>query len=446
MSSPVKTESTADREMVIERVVRAPRELVFAAWTDRAHIGNWWGPRGFRTTTTEMDVRPGGVWRFTMHGPDGTDYLNRIVYTAVERPERLAYDHFGEGDHDNIQFTSEILFTEISPNETRVTLRNIIPTAELCRELIEKYGAIEGGQQTLERMSEHVALSAENVLVLRREINAPRALVYTAWTEKAHLANWFCPKEFTLLRGEFDVQPGGRWQSHMRSPEGQEFISGGVYRDVIHPHRLVFTHRLESGSTDMGQDTVVAVQFQEVDGGTAIEIRQAPLAAGEQVHCRAEGWSATIDNLAGQLGSLQQSEIVRSIAAPISKVWAAWTRPEQAAKWYGARDHATPVCEMDVRSGGRFRLCMVSPTGQKCWEQGVYTEVLEGVRIASAYEVTLDDKPLGRLFSEVEFSGNGPRTEVKVRYYFRNPEFKEGTVQGTNEALDRLAAFLGTSM
>src|SRR5689334_18469516 len=65
---------SSDREIVITRVIDAPRELVFAAFTDAEHISNWWGPNGFRTTTYEKDVRPGGVWRFTMHGPDGTDY------------------------------------------------------------------------------------------------------------------------------------------------------------------------------------------------------------------------------------------------------------------------------------------------------------------------------------------------------------------------------------
>jgi uncharacterized protein YndB with AHSA1/START domain len=83
-------EATTDREIVTTRVFDAPREMVFDAWTDPKHIGQWWGPIGFTTTTHEMDVRPGGVWRFTMHGPDGRDYKNRIVYTEIVRPERLA--------------------------------------------------------------------------------------------------------------------------------------------------------------------------------------------------------------------------------------------------------------------------------------------------------------------------------------------------------------------
>ena len=82
---------TAGREIVITRLIAAPPELVFDAWTDPKQIGRWWGPNGFTTTTHSMDVRPGGVWRFVMHGPDGRDYQNKIVYREVKRPERLVY-------------------------------------------------------------------------------------------------------------------------------------------------------------------------------------------------------------------------------------------------------------------------------------------------------------------------------------------------------------------
>ena len=82
-------EATSDREIVITREFDAPREVVWTAWTDAKQIKEWWGPRGFTTTTHVMDVRPDGVWRFVMHGPDGTDYPNRIVHTEIEKPERL---------------------------------------------------------------------------------------------------------------------------------------------------------------------------------------------------------------------------------------------------------------------------------------------------------------------------------------------------------------------
>src|SRR5262245_64936028 len=89
----VSPASTADRELIFTRIFDAPRELVFAAWTDPQHLAQWWGPQGFTTTIHEMDVRPGGVWRLTMHGPDGRDYRNRIVTLEVLKPERLVFRH-----------------------------------------------------------------------------------------------------------------------------------------------------------------------------------------------------------------------------------------------------------------------------------------------------------------------------------------------------------------
>ena len=75
-----ETTAAAEREISITRLFDAPRELVFEAWTDPEQVVQWWGPHGFTTTIHEMDVRPGGVWRFIMHGPDGTDYDNRVVF------------------------------------------------------------------------------------------------------------------------------------------------------------------------------------------------------------------------------------------------------------------------------------------------------------------------------------------------------------------------------
>jgi uncharacterized protein YndB with AHSA1/START domain len=84
-----KATAAADREIVAKRLFHAPRELVFKMWTSRKHISNWWGSRGFTTTTHEMDVRPGGTWRFIMHGPDGRDYPKEIVYREIVKPERI---------------------------------------------------------------------------------------------------------------------------------------------------------------------------------------------------------------------------------------------------------------------------------------------------------------------------------------------------------------------
>ncbi|HYV90213.1 MAG TPA: SRPBCC family protein [Chitinophagales bacterium] len=146
---------TADRELVITRIINAPRELVFEAWTDPKHIVEWWGPDGFTTTIHEMDVRPGGVWRFIMHGPDGVDYPNRIVYTEIVKPERLVYEHDSDKENDPGQFHVTITFGE-QGGKTKLIMHSIFKSAEALEE-VKKFGAVEGGNQTLNRFEEYLA-------------------------------------------------------------------------------------------------------------------------------------------------------------------------------------------------------------------------------------------------------------------------------------------------
>lgn len=151
-----KSKETGDREIVISRSYDAPRELVFAAWTEPDRIGRWWGPDGFTTTTYEMDFRPGGSWRFTMHGPDGTDYPNRIAYTSIKKNDSLKYDHYGheDGENDPPHFKSTVTF-EDRGGTTRVTLRMLFPTKEARDETVA-FGAVEGGKQTLGRLAAYL--------------------------------------------------------------------------------------------------------------------------------------------------------------------------------------------------------------------------------------------------------------------------------------------------
>src|SRR3977135_379237 len=111
---------------------------------------------GFTTTTDEMEVKPGGVWRFVMHGPDGTDYKNKIVFLSVVRPERLVYRHAGDAGTDPVRFHVTVTFAA-QGSKTRLTMASIFETAEERNRVVEKYGAIEGGKQTLSRLAEHLA-------------------------------------------------------------------------------------------------------------------------------------------------------------------------------------------------------------------------------------------------------------------------------------------------
>ena len=144
-----------DREILLTRAFDAPREVVFQAWIEPDRVAQWWGPRGFTITTHTMDVRPGGEWRFVMHGPDGTDYENRIVYREVVPPERLVYSQ-GEGVGDPGQFETKVTFTE-RQGKTTITMRALFVSAAERERVIREVNAVEGGRQTLERLAEYLA-------------------------------------------------------------------------------------------------------------------------------------------------------------------------------------------------------------------------------------------------------------------------------------------------
>ena len=146
--------ATADREIVISRVIDAPRELVFEAFTEVRHLSQWWGPNGFTTTTRAFEFRVGGEWVFAMHGPDGTDYSDWISWTEIVPPERIALLH-GERRGDPNAFASVLTFTPDGA-ATRVEMRTVFPTKEMRDEVVEKYHVIEGGQQTLGKLAAYV--------------------------------------------------------------------------------------------------------------------------------------------------------------------------------------------------------------------------------------------------------------------------------------------------
>lgn len=149
----MRAATSAEREMVVTRVIAAPRELVFDAFTDPAHIAEWWGPNGFTTTIHARDVRVGGVWRFTMHGPDGTNYNDTITYREITRPERIVYLHEGD-EEQNLSFETTITFEDVE-GRTRLSLRTVFGTVEILEEM-RKFGAVEGGQQTLARLEAYL--------------------------------------------------------------------------------------------------------------------------------------------------------------------------------------------------------------------------------------------------------------------------------------------------
>ena len=125
----VISNNTSNRELSVSRLLNAPRELVWKVWTEPEHIAKWWGPDGFTNTIKEMEVKPGGVWRFIMHGPNGMDFPTKIVYSEVVKPERLAY-RVGAHDENDPNFFDVVVTFEAQGDKTFLTMTSLFATAK----------------------------------------------------------------------------------------------------------------------------------------------------------------------------------------------------------------------------------------------------------------------------------------------------------------------------
>ncbi|HZZ87965.1 MAG TPA: SRPBCC domain-containing protein [Caulobacteraceae bacterium] len=145
------------RSIVFTRVLNAPRELVFQCFTTAEHLAHWWGPTGFSLTTRAFDFRVGGIWRFVMHGPDGRDYENRIVFDVIDPPSRLLAHHdAGEDAVEKAEHETRLTL-EAAPGGTRLEWRMVFPSIAERDRVVRDYGAEEGCRQTVGRLADYLA-------------------------------------------------------------------------------------------------------------------------------------------------------------------------------------------------------------------------------------------------------------------------------------------------
>ncbi len=318
----------ADNEIVITRVFDAPRELVWEAMTNPKHVVNWWGPTGFSTTIETMDVRPGGVWKHVMQGPDGAKYPNKSIFKELVKPEKIVYSHGGgreDGSGPGANFTATWTFEEVAPGKTRITARMVFPTAEARNIVVKEYGAIEGGKQTLGRLAEYLPTMTvgEKEFVITRTFAAPRDLVWKAWTERDRLLQWFGPKGLTISTATVDFRPGGVFHYGMKSPDGKMIWGKFVYREIVAPEKIVFISSFsdEKGgltrhpmSAGWPLEMLSTTTFAEHDGKTLLTIRWTPDNATEEelksfIAAKpgmSQGWSGTFEQLTEYLAKQQK--------------------------------------------------------------------------------------------------------------------------------------------
>ena len=317
-------EVSSDREIVITRIINAPRELVWEAWTDPKQVVHWWGPNGFTTTIEKMDVRAGGVWQHVMHGPDGTDYPNKSIFTEVVKPERISYSHGGGKKGVPVaNFEATWTFEDLGGGKTRLTGRSVFPTAEARDFVVKTYGAIEGGNQTLARLDDYMATHSavptpDSEFVFTRLLDAPRDVVWKAWTKADALAQWWGPKGSKITVVKLEFRPGGTFHYAMQFPQGAPMWGLFVYREITPPGRIVWLNgfadaegRVVRGpfSPLLPMQMLNTLTLTEAGGKTTVTIRSIAHEATAQEHAffagmRAsmqQGYGGTMDQLAAYL-------------------------------------------------------------------------------------------------------------------------------------------------
>lgn len=322
------SESAEEKEITITRVINAPRELVFEAFEDPEKVVKWWGPTGFTTTIHERDFRVGGVWHQTMHGPDGKDYLNKSIFKEIVRPEKIVYQHAGGiKEKGGACFRGTWLFEDLGGEKTRLTITLAFPSSGAKEHTEQEYGAIQGGNQTLDRLEQLLAHHSsagtdpsQEPFIISRVLKAPRELVWKAFTEPEKMKQWWGPKDFTVLVSKMDLTPGGMYHYGLKSPEGNQMWGRMIYREIVKPERIVFINSFsdEQGgitrhpySTDPWPlEMHSTLTFQEHKDGTLLTVRWIPYNATEEERksfdkgrpSMQQGWTGTLDQLTGYLG------------------------------------------------------------------------------------------------------------------------------------------------
>lgn len=158
MTQSTLAEAVTENSVLLTRLLDAPRELVWQAWTEPQYLSAWWGAKSFTITTMEMNVRPGGVWRFAMHDAQGQNHPGKIVYLEVAPCERLIYSHGRDGDDEFTPFPVTVTFDE-QAGQTRLTMRLFFDSGEERNDLRE-FWAGEGGASMLDCLQEHLSQMA----------------------------------------------------------------------------------------------------------------------------------------------------------------------------------------------------------------------------------------------------------------------------------------------
>ena len=257
--------------IILTREFDAPRELVYAMHTRPEHVKRWWGPSYITLSICEIDLRPGGEWRYVFAKGAGPGMTFKGVYREVAPPERLVYTFIFDVEHIRDHPALVTATFEERDGKTTLTQTTRHDTFE-ARDGHLHSGMETGAKETMDRLEELLATMPTR-LVLTRVFDAPRDLVFKAWTERDRLERWWGPKGFTTPRCEVDVRPGGKIHIDMRGPDGTVYPMFGEYREIDEPRRLVFSSWAPNANGVAMFELLNEVAFADLGGKTEMTLR-----------------------------------------------------------------------------------------------------------------------------------------------------------------------------
>jgi uncharacterized protein YndB with AHSA1/START domain len=315
MTDDVKISVPSDApEISGTRRFDAPRALVFDAFAAADRLARWFGPKGFSLTTQSFDFAPGGVWRFVMHGPDGRDYENKIVFREILRPERISYVHPGDGDGDPGRKETTISFSQ-EGDKTRIDWRMRFPTLVERDRAERDYGVATGLAENLGRLGDFVEESAGPVFIVSRRFAVSRDALWKALTEPERMAQWFGPKGVPVIASQMDFRPGGSYHYGLRMPEGGAMWGLFDYREIAAPTRIVLVDSFSDENRGLTRHPLsetwplkVETTFLLADaesGGAELTLRVRPFEASAEeiatfagaLDAQENGWAGTFEQL-----------------------------------------------------------------------------------------------------------------------------------------------------
>lgn len=305
----VATPSVAapERTLVTTRIYDAPRERVYRAWTDPAQLAKWFPPEGFSSPRCEVDARAGGVFRVDMKAPDAPPFNGQIfpgpgVVTEVVPNELLVFTMSPEIAPGQAlpTVTTTVRFADVG-GRTRLTVEQQLPTVADFERMAQQ-GLTQGINQSLDKLvgvlsgndtDRGVSVSGRQ-LTLVRVFNAPRELVWTAYTDPKHVTTWMFANDWESPSAQIDLRPGGAFSVGMRPADGSHegFQFSGTYREVVRLERIVQL---------IGDHRVMTTTFEDVLGGTRLTLTLEM--AMDEAQERA-GYTQILDHFAAHLATL----------------------------------------------------------------------------------------------------------------------------------------------